>query len=173
MILPFANGAHVVYLDGAPTPSLLLPALKEVKPTMILSVPLIVEKIYKNKIRPMFTKNFPMQVLYSISFIRRALHRMQERITSDFLVKFKIFWHWRLKLDGVREKFLADAGFPYSIGLDLQKPHHYLQEQHPKVKWQSTAHTTRIGDKILNPNKKEGWSIVVKGPNVMMDIIRP
>ncbi len=92
MILPFANGAHVVYLDGAPTPSLLLPALKEVKPTMILSVPLIVEKIYKNKIRPMFTKNFPMQVLYSISFIRRALHRIAgKKLLQTFWWKIRFF----------------------------------------------------------------------------------
>lgn len=57
LILPFSRGAQVVYLDGAPTPSLLLPALAEVKPTIMLCVPLIVEKLYKNKIRPMFTKN--------------------------------------------------------------------------------------------------------------------
>ena len=46
LILPFSRGAQVVYLDGAPTPSLLLPALAEVKPTIMLSVPLIVEKLY-------------------------------------------------------------------------------------------------------------------------------
>src|SRR3989339_138912 len=40
MLLPFTHGASVVYLDGAPTPSILMPALKEVKPTIMLSVPL-------------------------------------------------------------------------------------------------------------------------------------
>ena len=80
MIFPFSRGAHVVYLDGVPTPSLLMPALAEVKPTMIFSVPLIVEKIYKNKIRPMFTKNWVMQFLYSISFIRRGFHKIAGKI---------------------------------------------------------------------------------------------
>ena len=75
MLYPLTEGASVYYLDGAPTPSALIPALKKVRPTCILSVPLIVEKIYKNKIRPIFTRNWIMQTLYSIMPVRRILHK--------------------------------------------------------------------------------------------------
>lgn len=171
MILPFANGAHVVYLEGAPTPSLLLPALTQVKPTMILSVPLIVEKIYKNKIRPIFTKNFPMQFLYSISFIRRGLHKIAgKKLLQTFGGNLRFFGIGGSKLDGVVEKFLSDAGFPYSIGYGLTETSPLLAGATPgKVKWQSTGpHIEGIEMKIINPNSKNIGEVVVKGPNVMM-----
>jgi len=171
MILPFAYGAHVVYLDAAPTPSILLPALTQVKPTMILSVPLIVEKLYKNKIRPMFTKNFPMQFLYSISFIRRGLHKIAgKKLLQTFGGNLRFFGIGGSKLDGVVEKFLSDAGFPYSIGYGLTETSPLLAGATPgKVKWQSTGpHIEGVEMKILNPNNKNIGEIIVKGPNVMI-----
>ena len=57
LILAFYHGAHVVYLDKAPTVSVLLPALKDVRPTVMLTVPLIIEKIYNGKVKKQFTSN--------------------------------------------------------------------------------------------------------------------
>lgn len=171
LILPFSRGAQVVYLDGAPTPSLLLPALAEVKPTIMLSVPLIVEKIYKNKIRPMFTKNWIMQVLYSIHFIRRVFHKIAgKKLCQTFGGRLRFFGIGGSKLDGVVERFLADAGFPYGIGYGLTETSPLLAGAIPgKVTWQSTGpQLPDIEMKILNPNKKGIGEIVVKGPNVML-----
>ena len=171
LILPFSRGAQVVYLDGAPTPSLLLPALAEVKPTIMLSVPLIVEKLYKNKIRPMFTKNWIMQVLYSIHFIRRAFHKIAgKKLCQTFGGRLRFFGIGGSKLDGVVERFLADAGFPYGIGYGLTETSPLLAGAIPgKVTWQSTGpQLPDIEMKILNPNKKGIGEIVVKGPNVMI-----
>lgn len=171
LILPFSRGAQVVYLDGAPTPSLLLPALAEVKPTIMFSVPLIVEKLYKNKIRPMFTKNWIMQVLYSIHFIRRAFHKIAgKKLCQTFGGRLRFFGIGGSKLDGVVERFLADAGFPYGIGYGLTETSPLLAGAIPgKVTWQSTGpQLPDIEMKILNPNKKGIGEIVVKGPNVMI-----
>jgi len=170
LILPLSRGAQVVYLDGAPTPSLLLPALTQVRPTIMLSVPLIVEKIYKNKIRPMFTKTWITQFLYSISFIRRALHKVAgKKLCQTFGGNLRFFGIGGSKLDGVVEKFLADAGFPYGIGYGLTETSPLLAGAIPgKVKWQSTGpKLPDIEMKILNPNHKKIGEIVVKGPNVM------
>lgn len=170
LILPFSRGAHVVYLDGAPTPSMLLPALSTVRPTIMLSVPLIVEKIYKNKIRPMFTKTWVTQFLYSISFIRRALHKVAgKKLCQTFGGNLRFFGIGGSKLDGVVEKFLADAGFPYAIGYGLTETSPLLAGCTPgKVKWQSTGpKLPDIEMKILNPNNRKIGEIVVKGPNVM------
>lgn len=170
LILPLSRGAQVVYLDGAPTPSLLLPALSEVRPTIMLSVPLIVEKIYKNKIRPMFTKNWIMQFLYSIHFIRRGFHKVAgKKLCQTFGGRLRFFGIGGSKLDGVVERFLSDAGFPYSIGYGLTETSPLLAGALPgKVTWQSTGpHLPDLEMKILNPNKKGIGEIVVKGPNVM------
>ena len=170
LIFPVSRGAQVVYIDGAPTPSLLMPALAEVRPTIMLSVPLIVEKIYKNKIRPMFTKNWIMQFLYSIHFIRRGFHKVAgKKLCQTFGGRLRFFGIGGSKLDGVVERFLADAGFPYGIGYGLTETSPLLAGAIPgKVKWQSTGpQLPDIELKILNPNKKGIGEIVVKGPNVM------
>lgn len=170
LILPLSRGAHVVYLDGAPTPSQLLPALTNVRPTIMLSVPLIVEKIYKNKIRPMFTKTWITQFLYSISFIRRALHKVAgKKLCQTFGGNLRFFGIGGSKLDGVVERFLSDAGFPYGIGYGLTETSPLLAGAIPgKVKWQSTGpKLPDIEMKILNPNNRQIGEIVVKGPNVM------
>lgn len=171
LILPFSRGSQVVYLDGAPTPSLLLPALAEVRPTIMLSVPLIVEKLYKNKIRPMFTKNWILQVLYSIHFIRRALHKVAgSKLYQTFGGQLRFFGIGGSKLDSKVEKFLADARFPYSIGYGLTETSPLLAGALPgKVTLQSTGpHLPDLEMKILNPNKKGIGEIVVKGPTVMV-----
>lgn len=170
MILPFYCGASVVYLDGSPTPSLLMPALKEVMPTVMLSVPLIVEKIYKLKIRPMFTKNLVLRILYSISFIRRLFHKLAgKRLLETFGGRLRFFGIGGSRIDGVVEHFLADAGFPYGIGYGLTETSPLLAGATPgKVKWQSTGPAIDgVELKIINPNRDKIGEILAKGPNVM------
>ena len=58
-------GASVVYIDKPPTASVLLPILKQIRPTIMLTVPLIIEKIYKHKILPQFTNNRLMRLISS------------------------------------------------------------------------------------------------------------
>lgn len=171
MLFPFANGSSVVYLDGAPTPSLLMPALRSVKPTVMLSVPLIVEKIYKVKIRPIFTKHLLLRLLYSISIIRRLFHKAAgKKLLETFGGNLRFFGIGGSRLDGVVEKFLSDAGFPYAIGYGLTETSPLLAGAIPgRVKWQSTGPVLKgIEMKIINQNRDNIGEIVVKGPNVMV-----
>jgi Long-chain acyl-CoA synthetases (AMP-forming) len=170
MIYPFSRGSSVTYLDGAPTPSLLMPALKEVRPTIMLSVPLIVEKIYKTKIRALFTRTFMMRLLYSISFIRRIFHKAAgKKLLETFGGNLRFFGIGGSRLDGVVERFLSDAGFPYAIGYGLTETSPLLAGAIPgKVKWQSTGPVLNgVEIKIDNPNSENIGEIVVKGPNIM------
>lgn len=171
MLFPISFGSKVVYLNGAPTPALLMPALKSVKPTIMLSVPLIVEKIYKLKIRPMFTNNPVMRLFYSIGIIRRLLHKIAgKKLLETFGGRLRFFGIGGSKLDGAVENFLRDARFPYAIGYGLTETSPLLAGATPgKVKWQSTGPALKgIELKISNPNKKNIGEIVIKGPNVMM-----
>jgi len=74
-ILPFMQGAGVYYLDKPPVARVLLPAMQKIKPTMILTVPLIIEKIFKTKIQPTFTKSTVLHILYKTSIFRKILHK--------------------------------------------------------------------------------------------------
>lgn len=170
MLFPFSQGSAVMYLSGVPTPSLLMPALKVVKPTVMLSVPLIVEKIYKLKIRPLFTKNFFLRVLYSVRLIRRVLHKIAgKKLLETFGGNLRFFGIGGSRVDGAVERFLHDAGFPYAIGYGLTETSPLLAGAIPgNVKWQSTGPVLKgVQMKILNPNEKKIGEIVVKGPNVM------
>ena len=170
-LLPFCSGASVQYLDGMPTPSLLMPALQQVKPTIMLSVPLIVEKIYKNKIRPTFTKNFFMQALYSFQPVRRLLHKIAgKKLYQTFGGRLRFFGIGGSKLDSVTERFLRDAGFPYAIGYGLSETAPLIAGAIPGiVKFQSTGPVVKGLDiRIAQPNEYHVGELQVKGPSVMM-----
>ncbi|HQG55455.1 MAG TPA: AMP-binding protein, partial [Bacteroidales bacterium] len=76
LILPMLRGACVYYLRKPPTPAVLLPALGKVRPTAMLTVPLIIEKIFFNKILPSLRKNIMIRSIYKIPPIRKLLNRL-------------------------------------------------------------------------------------------------
>lgn len=169
MLYPLYKGSSVYYLNGAPTPSLLMPALKQVRPTIILSVPLIVEKIYKNKVRPIFTKNWTMQFLYSIGPIRRLFHKMAgKKLTEMFGGRLRFFGVGGAKIDYMVEQFLRDAGFPYAIGYGLTECSPLIAGAVGKFNLQSTGPTLKWMEmRIDNPNRDGIGEIQVKGANIM------
>ncbi len=169
MMYPLTKGASVYYLDGAPTPSLLMPALQKVRPTIICSVPLIVEKIFKNKIRPMFTKNWTMQFLYSINIVRRMLHMLAgKKLLKLFGGRLRFFGVGGSKLDGAVEQFLRDANFPYAIGYGLTECSPLIAGMVDRRAFQSTGPKLDGVDMIIHdPNESGIGEIWVKGPNIM------
>lgn len=169
MMYPLTKGASVYYLDGAPTPSLLMPALQKVRPTIICSVPLIVEKIFKNKIRPMFTKNWAMQFLYSINIVRRLLHKLAgKKLLKLFGGRLRFFGVGGSKLDGAVEQFLRDANFPYAIGYGLTECSPLIAGMVDRRAFQSTGPKLDGVEMIIhNPNELGIGEIWVKGPNIM------
>ncbi|HNY08049.1 MAG TPA: AMP-binding protein, partial [Bacteroidales bacterium] len=74
-LLPLSSGGQIFYFKGAPVPSVLLPALKTIRPTMMLTVPLIIEKIYRNKIQPVVSKGL-MKYLFHFPPTRKAFSYM-------------------------------------------------------------------------------------------------
>ena len=120
LILAFHHGSHVVYLDKAPTVSVLLPALAEVRPTIMLTVPLIIEKIFKGSVKKKFTANGFMRSLYGVGFIRRYLHRIAgKKLAKTFGGRVRFFGIGGSKLDAEVEQFLLDAKAIYDIGYGL------------------------------------------------------
>lgn len=171
LILPLFNGASVYYLRKAPTPSVLLPAMELVRPTTMLTVPLIMEKIYFNKIAPTFRDSKVLSVLYRIPFFRKILNRAAGRkLYKTFGGRLRFFGIGGAKLNPTVEKFLIEARFPYAIGYGLT-------ETSPLLAGTSVG-SPRLGStgpamdgvtlKINNPDPVTGeGEIWAKGDNVM------
>ncbi len=120
MLLPFLCGASVVYIDRPPTASNLMPALKIVRPTVMLSVPLVIEKIYKSQILGRFTSTGFRRGFYKRKLFRKMLHRLAgKRLYKTFGGRLRFFGVGGAKLDRDAEQFLIEARFPYAIGYGL------------------------------------------------------
>lgn len=172
MMLPMMSGSSVYYMEKAPTPSLLVQALAKTRPTTMLSVPLIIEKIYKNSVLPKFTASPIVKAIYSTTPGRKILHRVAgKKLMKTFGGRIRFFGVGGAKLDGVVERFLLEAKFPYAIGYGLTETSPLLAGAVGKwVKWQSTGPAIHgVTLRIDNPNPENGeGEIVAKGPNVMM-----
>ena len=120
MIYPFSRGAQVHYMDRPPTASALMPALAKVRPTVIASVPLIMEKIYRGKVRPTFEKRAITRKLYSWDWSRKILHKIAgNSLKKLFGGRMRFFAIGGAKFESEAERFLLEAGFPYGIGYGL------------------------------------------------------
>jgi len=120
LIFPLTYGASVFYMKKPPTASVLMPALSEVKPTVMLVVPLIIEKIYKGKILPQINSKSITRNLYKIRPFQKILSRIAgKKLLDTFGGELKFFGIGGAKLDNQVERFLMDAKFPLAIGYGL------------------------------------------------------
>ena len=171
LILPLLGGSCVYYLRKPPTPPVLLPALELVKPTVMLTVPLIIEKIYFNKILPSFTDKNIMRLIYKIPLIRKQLNRIAgKKLFKTFGGHLKFFGIGGAKLNKTVERFLLEARFPYAIGYGLTETSPLLAGANPsKTVFDSTGPAIEgIELKIHNPDKKTGeGEIWARGASIM------
>ncbi|NQV03469.1 MAG: AMP-binding protein, partial [Bacteroidia bacterium] len=176
LILPMINGACVYYLGKLPTPSVLLPALQEVKPTFMLTVPMIIEKIYRNKIMPAFNDKWILRMIYRITPIRKMLNRVAgKKLLETFGGELRFFGIGGAKLNSTIEKFLIEARFPYAIGYGLTETAPLLAGCNPQnTRLQSTGPALEeVTLKIHEPDLKTGeGEIWAKGENVMLGYYR-
>lgn len=171
LILPVLGGACIYYLRKPPTPSVLIPALSEVRPTVMLTVPLIMEKIYYNKILPTFNNNLLLRQLYKIPVLRKKLNKAAgKKLYRTFGGALKFFGIGGAKLNREVERFLLEARFPYAIGYGLTETAPLLAGANPeKTVFESTGPAIDGIELIINnPDKKTGeGEIWARGPNIM------
>jgi long-chain acyl-CoA synthetase len=171
LVLPMLCGCCVYYLRKPPTPAVLLPALAEIKPTVMLTVPLIIEKIYFNKIMPAFREKLILKLLYKIPAMRKILNKAAgKKLLKTFGGELKFYGIGGAKLNKAVEKFLIEAKFPYAIGYGLTETAPLLAGANPaKSVFESTGPKIEGIELIINnPDPKTGeGEIWAKGPNVM------
>lgn len=172
LILPIKYGASVHYLQKPPIASVLLAAMKQVRPTIMLIVPLIVEKIYKTKILPEINSRFITRMLYNVAPFRKLLHKVAgKKLYETFGGKLKFFGIGGAKLDDKVERFLMEAGFPLAIGYGMTESSPLLAGAGVgKTRFLSTGPAMPgVQLRIANADKKTGQGeIQAKGENVML-----
>ncbi len=170
-VVPFIQGASVSYLDKPPTAAVLLPALKKVKPTVMLAVPLIIEKIYKNRIYPEFNKKIIVRSLYKIPTVRKRLNKIAgKKLMQTFGGELKMFCIGGASLAADVERFLKEAEFPYAIGYGLTETSPLVTGTVPQnVRYRAAGKPMKwMQVKIDKPDIITGeGEILIKGPNVM------
>lgn len=170
VLYPMYVGACVYYMSKPPVPALLLKAIQAVKPTTMLSVPLIIEKIYRSSIVPTIKKS---RVL---SWMNTHMNLLMCKIIGLKLKKtfgghLSFFGIGGAKLDTEVETFLLRAGFPYAVGYGLTETSPLLSFTVGKTRTPGsigyTVKNVELRLDNINPETGEG-EIVAKGPNVML-----
>ena len=170
MLYPMYCGATVYYLPKPPVPSLLMKALKVVKPTTMLTVPLIIEKVYKGSVLPTIQKS------RTLSWMNEHMNGLMCRIIgmklkATFGGHMSFYGIGGAKLDPEVEKFLLKAKFPYAIGYGLTETSPLLG--YSMNGWRTVGsfgypvYNVQLKLHNVNPQTGEG-EIIAKGPNVML-----
>ena len=170
MLYPMYCGATVYYLPKPPVASLLMKALKIVKPTTMLTVPLIIEKVYKGSVLPTIKKS------RTLTWMNEHMNGLMCKIIgmklkATFGGHMSFYGIGGAKLDPEVENFLLKSGFPYAIGYGLTETSPLLG--YAMHGWRAVGsfgypvYNVRLKLHNVNPETGEG-EIVAKGPNVML-----
>ena len=170
MLNPFCHGCHCYFLTKLPSPKIILKAFADVQPALIITVPLIVEKIIRNKVFPLLEKPL-MKVLLKVPYLDdRLLAKIKENLLQAFGGNLKELIIGGAPLNADVEKFLYKIGFPITVGYGMT-------ECGPLIAYASSAiskpHTVgkavdRVEVRIDSPDPRNvPGNIMVKGVNVM------
>ena len=169
-LIPLLNGASISYILKPPTPTVLIKAMAKVKPTFMLSVPLVIEKIYKNKVQPNFQKNILIRAIYSIPFFRKKLNAIAgKKLIETFGGEIRFFGIGGAGVSPTVEAFLREAHFPYCIGYGLTETAPILAGTNPSVtKYRAIGPALPGVELVLRNQDSDGVGILwARGPNVM------
>ena len=171
MLCPIAIGASIYYMRGLPTPQKLLAAMETVKPTAVLTVPLVIDKIFRKKILPQIQGKLIINKLYPLAFFRKKLHQVAGRkLVQSFGNKLRFFMFGGASLNEDVEVFLRDAGISYSTGYGMTETAPIMTiNPFGQVKVGSCGKPIPgIEMSIHEPDAQSGiGEIIVRGPIVM------
>lgn len=170
LLYPLSCGTHIYFLTKSPTPSILLKALKEVQPYLVVTVPLVIEKIYKKNLDPMLSK-WVIRTFWHVPGIGDILKsRVKSGLRNAFGGKLRYFICGGAAMNPIVEKCLMDIHFPLSIGYGMTECGPLIGGNPPKYFKARTGGVPvmNMQVKIDQPNEAGIGEILVKGENVML-----
>lgn len=118
-LTPMAVGTHVILLGKIPSPKILLKAFEEVKPNLILTVPLVLEKIYRKQISPMLNK-LPLKLALNVPLLDGKIYgQIRKKLVDAFGGRFAQVIVGGAPLNPEVEAFLTKIKFPFTVGYGM------------------------------------------------------
>lgn len=118
-LFPFSIGCHITILTRTPSPQVIIRAFQEVRPALILSVPLVIEKIYRNQILPELRKRHIKRML-GIPGLRKMIHaKIKNKLVRSFGGNFREVIIGGAPFNPEAELFFRKITFPYTVGYGM------------------------------------------------------
>jgi long-chain acyl-CoA synthetase len=118
-LFPFTIGCHITILSKTPSPQIIIQAFKEIKPRLILSVPLVIEKIFKKQLLPVIGKPH-MKILLGIPLVNQILYKkISEKLVETFGGEFKEIVIGGAAFNPDAERFFKKLRFRFSVGYGM------------------------------------------------------
>jgi long-chain acyl-CoA synthetase len=118
-LFPFTIGCHITILTKTPSPQILVQAFKEIRPKLILSVPLVIEKIFKKQLLPIISKPH-MKILLAIPGVNKILYKkIRETLTETFGGRFQEIVIGGAAFNADAEIFFKKIGFKFTVGYGM------------------------------------------------------
>ncbi len=170
-IYPICGGGHVYFLGKTPTPTLLMQALADVKPYLLITVPLVIEKIFKGKILPILGKPIMRIMTHTPGLSKVIYSKIRKQLLTTFGGNLRSIILGGAALNPSIEKIMRKVRLPYTVGYGMTECAPLLSYA-PWDKFKSGSCGRAIDGMDLridsnNPQKKVG-EIQAKGPNVMI-----
>ncbi len=169
-LFPFTIGCTVTILTKTPSPQIVMLAFQEIKPALILSVPLVIEKIFKKQILPIIGK-MHMKILLAIPGINKIIHRkIREKLVDVFGGKFTEIVIGGAPFNPEAERFFRKINFPYTVGYGMTECGPLISYAASAINRYSSSGTAvdTLDVKIDSDNpEKVAGEIIVRGENVM------
>jgi long-chain acyl-CoA synthetase len=170
-LFPVSVGCHVSFLTKPPTPQLIIKAFQEVKPRLILSVPLVIEKIYRKRILPALEKP-AVKFLLKVPGIQQLLYKkVRASLVETFGGNFHEIVIGGAALNKEVEVFFRKIKFPFTIGYGMTECGPLISHE-PWTSFRPSS-AGRLVDRMevridSNDPFNEVGEILVKGTNVML-----
>ena len=167
----FSAGCHIYFLTRMPSPKIIFQAFAEIKPNLIISVPLIIEKIIKKNVLPKL-ETPAMKLLLKVPIVNDKIKStIREQIINSFGGNFEVIIVGGAAFNHDVETFLKMIDFPYTVGYGMTECGPILAyEDWKRFKPYSCGKAApRMEVKVLSPDPQSiVGEIVCKGPNVML-----
>ena len=169
-LFPFTYGCHITILSKTPSPQVIIQAFGEIKPRLILSVPLVIEKIFKKQLLPVINKP-AMKFMLAIPGINKILHKkIREKLTNTFGGRFHEIVIGGAAFNPEAERFFKKIGFRFTVGYGMTECGPLISY----ASWDTTkpgasgrpVDTLEITIDSSDPQKEIG-EIILRGENVM------
>ena len=119
VLYELSKGCHVHFLSRLPSPKIILQALSEVKPTVVIAVPLIIEKIYKNKVKPILEKAGIRFALKVPGLDQMITNKIKAELIKAFGGEFYEVIIGGAAFNKEVETFFKRMGFPFTVGYGM------------------------------------------------------